>query len=327
MAIQSINILKAINHSLDLAMAKDPRVVVFGEDVGVEGGVFRATEGLQKTHGADRCFDTPLAESAIVGTAIGMAINGLRPVVEMQFDGFIWPAMNQIVSHAARMRNRTRGTFHVPLVIRVPYGAGIRALEHHSESNETFFAHVPGLKVVIPSTPYDAKGLLLAAIEDEDPVLYFEPKRLYRAFRQEVPEEYYTLPIGKSACLQEGSQITVVSWGAQLQEVRQAVSQAGEKGISVELFDLRTLSPIDLDPILDSVRKTGRFLVVHEAPRMFGPGGELVSTVTEEAFLHLEAPPTRLANFSVTPPLARGEHHFMIPVARVVDQIEALVNY
>lgn len=323
--MQSIHLLGAVNQALDLALDKYADMVIYGEDVGVEGGVFRATEHLQKKHGEKRVFDSPLAESAIVGTAIGMAVNGLRPVVEMQFSGFVYPAMNQILTHVARFRNRTRGTRHLPMVIRMPYGAGIRALEHHSESMEALFAHTPGLKVVMPSTPYDAKGLLLSAIEDDDPVVFFEPKRVYRAFRQEVPEEYYTLPIGKSKLEIEGDSLTVVSWGAQMKEVRDAVSQV-EQG-RIELIDLRTISPIDLEPIIASVQKTGRLLVVQEAQNMFGIGSEIIAAVTKEAFLSLEAPPSKLASFSVTPPLPRGEPHYMIGADRIGYEINRLMAW
>ena len=260
-----MNLITAINHTLDLALAQDERVVVFGEDVGVEGGVFRATVGLQKKYGEERVFDTPLAESAIVGTAVGMALNGLRPVAEIQFSGFVYPAFNQIISHVARMRNRTRGQRYLPMVIRMPHGGGIKALEHHSESLDTFFGHIPGLKVVVPSTPYDAKGLLLSAIRDDDPVIFLEPSKLYRAFRQEVPEEDYTIPIGKAKVVKPGSDLTVVSWGAYLHEALKAAELLQAEGIDAEVIDLRTISPLDRETILESVKKTGRFAVVHEA--------------------------------------------------------------
>ncbi len=249
-----MNLITTINHTLDLAMAQDERVVVFGEDVGVEGGVFRATVGLQEKYGDQRCFDTPLAESAIVGAAVGMAINGLRPVAEIQFSGFAYPAFNQIVSHVARLRNRTRGQRSLPMVIRMPHGGGIKALEHHSESLETFFGHIPGLKVVVPSTPYDAKGLLLAAIRDDDPVIFLEPSKLYRAFRQEVPEEDYTIPIGKAKVIKAGTDLTVVSWGAYVHEAVKAAELLQAEGIDAEVIDLRTISPLDRETVLESSR-------------------------------------------------------------------------
>jgi len=322
-----LNIIGAVTHALDSEMERDKTVVVYGEDVGYEGGVFRATVGLQKKYGVDRCFDTPLSEAAIVGTAIGMAINGMKPVVEIQFDGFVLPALNQIIAHAARMRNRSRGKYNLPMVIRMPYGGGIRALEHHSESPEAIFAHIPGLKVVIPSTPYDTKGLLLAAIRDPDPVIFLEPKRIYRAFKQEVPEEDYTVPIGKAKIVKSGEDITVVAWGALIREVQKAIEEVEKEGISVELIDLRTISPIDRETIIESVKKTGRFLVVHEAVKSFGPGAELISIVNEKAFLYLEAPPTRLAGFDVTVPLPRGEHHFIIEPRQIAKKIKEVVEF
>lgn len=320
-----ISIVQAVQQALQNEMALDPTVIVYGEDVGVEGGVFRATEGLQQEFGETRSFDTPLAESAIVGTAIGMAINGLKPVVEMQFMGFIYPAVNQIVTHVARYRNRTRGQRHLPMVIRAPYGGGIRALEHHSESTEAMFAHIPGLKVVIPSTPYDAKGLLIAAIRDPDPVLFLEPKRIYRAFKQEVPDEAYTLPIGKAKILQEGTDVTVVAWGAMVPDVQKAV--AGLDDVSVEVIDLRTIAPMDRETIIASVEKTGRILIVHEAAKSFGAGAEIMAVVNEKAFLSLEAPPTRLTGFDTTFPLPRGEEHYIPSPDRIRKKIRELAAY
>lgn len=322
-----LNVIGAINQALDQEMARDKNVVVFGEDVGLEGGVFRATIDLQKKYGKERCFDTPLAEAAIVGAAVGMAINGLKPIAEIQFSGFVFPAYDQIVSHVARMRNRTRGKYHLPMVIRMPHGGGIRALEHHSESLETLFGHIPGLKVVVPSTPYDAKGLLLSAIRDEDPVLFLEPTKIYRAFKQEVPEEDYTIPIGKAKIVKPGTDVTVVAWGAYIREAEKAAKELEEEGISVELIDLRTISPIDKDTILDSVRKTGRFVVIHEAYKTYGPGAELISIVNEGVFLYLEAPPTRLTGFDVTMPLPRGEHHYLLDPKRMADGIRKVAKF
>jgi|SRR5690625_3143684 len=324
----TLNLIQAINHTLDQQLEKNDKVVVYGEDVGHQGGVFRATVGLQKKYGEDRVFDTPIAESSIVGTAIGMAMAGLKPVVEIQFDGFVFPAYNQIVTQLARARNRSRGNYTAPVVIRIPVGGGIRGLEHHSESLETYLGHIPGIKVVIPSTPYDAKGLLTSAIKSEDPVIFLEPKRIYRSGRQEVPEEEYEIEIGKAKVLQEGDDITVVGWGAQLREINAAVKEIeAESDISVEVIDLRTINPIDTETIIESVKKTGRFLVVHEAMRTYGPGAELIALVNEKAFLHLEAPATRLTGFDVIIPLARGEKHFMINKDQVKAEIKKIVAY
>ncbi len=322
-----LNIIGAVNQALMNEMELDESVVVYGEDVGVEGGVFRATIDLQAKFGAKRVFDSPLAESAIVGTAVGMAINGLRPVVEMQFSGFAYPAVNQIISHVARMRNRSRGRYNLPMVIRAPYGGGIRALEHHSESTEALYAQIPGLKVVIPSTPYDAKGLLIAAIRDNDPVLFWEPKRIYRAFRQEVPVEAYTIPIGKAKVLTEGDDITVVAWGAMVREIELAREIVEKKGITAELIDLRTIAPMDRETLINSVKKTGRILVVHEAPKTLGVGSEIISLINEHAFLYLEAPPSRVTGFDTIFPLPRGEKHYLPTPERIAQKIEELVKY
>ena len=323
-----LNILDAVNQALDQKLASDPNVVVYGEDVGLEGGVFRTTAGLQKKYGEDRVFDTPISEAAIVGSAVGMAMNGLKPVVEIQFDGFVLPALNQIIAHVARMRNRSRGKYNLPLVIRMPYGGGIRALEHHSESLESIFGHIPGLKVVIPSTPYDTKGLLLSAMNDSDPVIFLEPKRIYRAFKQEVPEEEYMVPIGKARIVKPGQDITVVCWGAMVREVEKAAKIVEEKSnVNVEIIDLRTISPIDEETIINSVKKTGRILVVHEAYKSYGPGAEIVSLVNEKAFVYLEAAPARLAGFDVTVPLPRGENHFLIEPKRIAYEIQKVVDF
>jgi pyruvate dehydrogenase E1 component beta subunit len=322
-----LNLIEAITHALDLEMGKDESVVVFGEDVGFEGGVFRATKGLQEKYGEKRVFDSILAESSIIGSGIGMAINGLRPVVEIQFSGFMFPGYNQIVTHAARMRNRSRGLYTVPMVIRMPYGGGVRALEHHSESLEVLFAHIPGLKVVIPSTPYDAKGLLLEAIRLDDPVIFLEPKRIYRAFKQEVPDDDYTIPIGKAKILKEGNDITVVTWGAMVRDTQKAVEKIEAEGYSVELIDLRTISPIDHETISASVKKTGRFAVVHEAVSSFGPGAELISIINEKAFLHLEAPPTRIAPPDIIVPLPKGEHHYLPDVNHITSALLEVLKF
>lgn len=322
-----MTIVKAINNALDIKLNEDQNIVIYGEDVGTEGGVFRVTEGLQKKYGVERVFDSPLAESAIVGTALGMAVSGLRPVVELQFDGFTFPAFNQILSYVARMQNRSRGKYQVPLVIRFPYGGGVNALEHHSDSPEAFYAHIPGLKVVIPSTPHDAKGLMISAIESNDPVIFMEPKRIYRVIKQEVPDEKFTLPLGKARLVQEGSDITVVAFGAMIRECQKAIDMAEEHGISVELIDLRSIYPIDRETIRYSVRKTGRMLVVAEAHESFSVGSELIAIANEEAFLYLEAPPKRLMGFDTVVPLAQGEKYYIISPDRIFYEIEKIVHF
>lgn len=322
-----MTLLDAINQALDQKMADDSRVVVYGEDTGFEGGVFRVTAGLQKKYGEDRVFDTPIAEAAITGSAIGMAINGLVPVAEIQFDGFVFPGMTEIVTHMARFRNRTRGRHGLPIVVRFPVGGGIRALEHHSESLETLLGHIPGLKVVMPSTPYDAKGLLISAIEDPDPVIYMEPKRIYRSGKQEVPEEMYRIPIGKAKVVKEGSDITVVAWGAIVREVEKAMKLLENDHISVELIDLRTINPIDEETIINSVKKTGRFLVVQEAVKTYGPGAELISLVNEKAFLYLEAAPARVTGWDITVPLAKGENYHFVQPERIAAEIKKTAKF
>lgn len=322
MAVETV--LSAVNKTLFEQMEKDDSVVVFGEDVGFEGGVFRATKGLQQAFGKKRSFDSPLAESAIIGSALGMAVNGLKPVVEIQFSGFMFPGYNQIATHVARYRNRTRGLYTVPMVIRMPYGGGIRALEHHSESLEVLFGHIPGLKVVVPSTPYDAKGLLTSAIQDPDPVIFMEPKRIYRAFKQELPDKEFSVPIGKAKVLKKGEDITVVTWGALVRETEKAIK---DLDVDVELIDLRTIQPYDKETIAKSVQKTGRLLVVHEAVKSFGPGAEIISMINEKAFLYLEAPPTRLTGFDITVPLPKGEHHFIITPERIKAKIKDIMAF
>ncbi len=310
----NLNMVQAINLALIQEMEKDSRVLLMGEDVGANGGVFRVTEGLQKRFGANRVVDTPLAESGIIGTAIGLAMAGLRPVPEIQFDGFLGPAYDQICSHAARMRTRTRGTFQIPLTIRVPVGGGIHAPELHSDSPEAIYAHTPGLKVVMPASPYDAKGLLIAAIRDPDPVMYFEPKRIYRAFREEVPEDEYVLPIGKARTVCEGTELTIVSWGASVIQCMQAIEKSGK---NIELIDLRTIYPFDIDAIEASVKKTGRCVVVHEAPLTCGFGAEISARIMERCFLHLEAPVQRVAGFDTIMPYYKPEPDYMPDAARV----------
>jgi pyruvate dehydrogenase E1 component beta subunit len=322
-----MTIVQAINNAIDIKLAEDKNVVAFGEDVGVEGGVFRVTEGLQKKYGVERVFDTPLAESGIVGTGVGMAIAGLRPIVEIQFDGFTFPAFNQFYSHVSRMYNRSRGKYRVPMVIRFPYGGGINALESHSESPEALYAHIPGLKVVIPSTPHDAKGLMISAIETDDPVVFMEPKRIYRAIKQEVADEKFSIPIGKAKVLSEGTDITVVAFGAMIRECQKAMVMAKEAGISVELIDLRTIYPIDKETIVNSIKKTGRVVIVAEAPSSFSVGAELMAIANEEAFLHLEAPPKRVMGFDTIVPLAKGEQFFMQTPEKIFYEIERTVKF
>ena len=322
-----LTLIEAITDALRVEMSADRSVVVFGEDVGLEGGVFRATVGLQRDFGEERCFDTPIAESGIVGAAMGMAVAGLKPVVEIQFSGFAFPAFNQIVSHVARIRNRTRGALTAPMVIRMPYGGGIRAPEHHSESVEALFGHIPGLKVVIPSTPHDAKGLLIAAIRDPDPVIFLEPARAYRAVRQEVPEESYTVEIGKARIEAEGDELSIVSYGAQMIEARLARAALAAEGRSVELIDLRTIYPLDARTVVDSVRKTGRLLAVHEGPQTFGIAAEIMATVMEQAFDRLEAPPARLTGPDVIYPMPRGERHYLITAEQVLAEARKVLSY
>lgn len=322
-----MNMVQAINDALEIKLGEDPNIVVFGEDVGTEGGVFRVTEGLQQKFGEERVFDSPLAESGLVGTAVGMAMVGLRPVVELQFCGFVYPAFNQIISHASRIHNRTRGKFKTPMVIRFPYGGGINALEHHSESMEALYGHIPGLKVVIPSTPHDAKGLLTAAIESDDTVVFMEPKRIYRAIKQEVAEEKFSIPIGKAKVLTEGTDITVVAYGAMIREVQKAMVMAKQANISIELIDLRTIYPIDKETIIKSIQKTGKIAVVTEEPKTFGLAAEITAIATEEAFLYLEAPPKRIAAFDTIVPLPRGEHFYMQTPEKIFYELERLMKF
>lgn len=292
-----MNMVSAINDALRLEMKRDARVLVLGEDVGKVGGVFRVTHGLYEEFGDERVIDTPLSEGGIIGCAVGMALYGLVPVPEIQFSDFIFPAYDQIVSEVAKMRYRSGGEYSAKLVIRTPVGGGIRGGLYHSQSPEALFIHVAGLKVVCPATPEDAKGLLLASIRDPDPVMFLEPKRIYRAAKGDVPEGDYEVPLGKARIARPGTSVTVLAWGAMLYEALAAAEQAAEKGVSAEVIDLRTLWPVDIDTIVESVKKTGRVVIVHEAPRTCGFGAELVSLVTEKAFLHLEAPPVRVTGF------------------------------
>jgi pyruvate dehydrogenase E1 component beta subunit len=320
----NLTLVQAINLALIQEMERDERVLLLGEDVGANGGVFRVTEGLHKRFGGKRVVDTPLAESGIIGTSIGLAMAGLRPVPEIQFDGFLGPAYDQICSHAARMRTRTRGAFTVPLTIRVPVGGGIHAPELHSDSPESIYIHTPGLKVVMPSSPYDAKGLLISAIRDPDPVIFFEPKRIYRAFREEVPEDEYTLPLGKARVVCEGEQMTVVSWGASVVQCMQAIERSGR---SIELIDLRTLYPFDMDAVEASVKKTGRCVIVHEAPKTCGFGAEIAARIMERCFLHLEAPVQRVTGFDTIMPYYKLELDYMPDADRIARALEEIAAY
>jgi len=308
---------QAITDALDLALAKDHTVLVIGEDVGRTGGVFRVTDGLMPKYGEDRVIDTPVAESAIIGASLGMAIAGMRPVAELQFMGFSYPAFDQIINHVARIRNRSRHRFSAPMVIRIPFGGGIGAAEHHSESMEAIYAHTPGLKVVVPSTPYDAKGLMLAAIEDPDPVIFCEPIRLYRAVKEEVPDDWYTVPIGEARVERTGTDVTLVSWGAMTKETRAAAEVLAAEGIEVEVIDLRSLVPLDRKTLVASVAKTGRVVIVHEAPRTAGFGAEVAAVLAEECLYDLTAPVQRVTGWDTVFPLKRGEHLYLPTVERV----------
>lgn len=316
--MSEFNLAQALNGALDTALSSDDRVVLLGEDIGRTGGVFRITDGLRDKYGTDRVIDTPVAESAIVGAAFGMAIAGMRPVAELQFLGFSYPAYDQVINHVARIRNRSNHRFTAPLVIRIPYGGGIGAAEHHSESTEAIYAHIPGIKVVVPSTPRDARGLLLAAIEDPDPVVFLEPIRLYRAIKEDIPE-IYRVDIGPVRVERSGDDVTLLSWGAMVKETRQAASVLGEDGISVEVIDIRTLTPLDRDGIVASVEKTGRAVVVHEAPLTGGFAGEIAATIQERCLYSLQAPVQRVTGWDTVFPLKRSEAHYLPSV----DQITA----
>jgi pyruvate/2-oxoglutarate/acetoin dehydrogenase E1 component len=309
---------RALNDALDVALDKHADVMLLGEDVGRTGGVFRVTDGLLATHGPDRVIDTPVAESGIVGVSLGLAVGGMRPVAEMQFMGFSYPAFDQLISHVSRIRNRSQHRFTAPMVIRIPYGGGIGAAEHHSESAEAVYAHTPGLKVVVPSTPYDAKGLLLAAIADPDPVVLCEPIRLYRSVKEEVPEGWYEVPIGQARVERPGTDLTMVSWGAMMRETRAAASTLEEEGVSVEVIDVRSLVPFDADGVVESVDKTGRVVIVHEAPRTGGFGAEIAATVSERCLYSLLAPPRRVTGWDSVFPLKRSESQYLPGAGRIL---------
>jgi pyruvate dehydrogenase E1 component beta subunit len=323
-----LTMVQAINLALRQEMASDPNVVVLGEDVGVDGGVFRVTEGLHEQFGADRVIDTPLAEAGIIGTSIGMALYGLKPVCEIQFLGFIYQSFHQLRSHASRYRSRTRGRYACSLVVRAPYGGGIRAIEEHSESTEALFIHSPGLKVVVPSTPRLARSLLLSAIRDPDPVVFLEPTRAYRSPREEVPEDEETFPLGLARVVQEGDDLTLVTWGAMLHTAMQAVEQAQEEhGYHIEVIDLLTLAPADMETIIASVQKTGRMVVVHEAQRTLGFGAEIVARINEEALLYLEAPVRRVTGYDVPFPLYAREPAYLPNEERILQAIEETIRF
>jgi pyruvate dehydrogenase E1 component beta subunit len=319
--------VQAINHALHQEMERDDSVLVLGEDVGVDGGVFRVTEGLLEKHGEERVIDTPLAEAGIIGASVGMAIAGLRPVAEIQFSGFSYLAFHQLESHAARMRWRSNGAYHVPMVLRMPYAGGVRALEHHSESREAYWAHTPGLKMVIPSGPRNARALLLSAIRDPDPVIYYEAKSIYRAFREEVPEEEETIPIGQAQVVREGKDLTLIAYGAMMRPTLSVADKLQEEdGVQAEVIDLLTISPLDGETLAESVRKTGRAVVVHEAPRSFGPGAEVISRLVEKAFWYLEAPIGRVTGFDVIIPLFAFEQVYLPGVERILRVARATLS-
>ena len=322
MDARELTMVEAVTLALRRAMLDDPAVVLLGEDIGTNGGVFRATEGLKAEFGYKRVMDTPLAESMIAGMSVGMATQGLKPVAEIQFMGFIFSAMEQIVCHAARMRNRTRGRLHCPLVIRAPFGGGIGAPEHHSESTEALFAHIPGLRVVIPSSPVRAYGLLLSAIRDPDPVLFLEPKRIYRIVRQRVTDHGKGLPLDTCFTLRQGDDITLVSWGAAMHETLQAATQLQQRGISVEVIDVATISPLDIDTILSSVMRTGRCVIVQEAARSGGIASEITARLAEDAMVYLRAPVQRVTGFDTPMPYPRHEHFYLPTVADIVNACE-----
>ncbi len=323
---KGLTLVDAINEALYQEMERDERIVILGEDVGANGGVFRVTEGLHKRFGGERVIDTPLSESGIMGTAVGLAMAGMRPIPEIQFEGFLGPAYDQLVNHAARYRTRSRGSVTIPMTVRVPVGGGIHAPELHSDSPEAIYTHHKGLKVVMPCTPYDAKGLLTSAIRDPDPVVFFEPKRVYRSGREEVPEEEYTIPIGQARVVAEGTDVTVISWGATVHQCNKALDQLPED-VSAELIDLRTIYPFDADCLVNSVRKTGRCVIVHEAPKTCGLGAELSALLQEHCFLHLQAPVQRVCGFDTVMPYYKLELEYLPDEKRIVEAIGQVLAY
>mgnify|MGYP002642056135 CR=1 FL=1 len=319
--------VQAINEAMYQKMQEDESVIVLGEDVGIDGGVFRATIDLIERFGEERVIDTPLAESSIVGAAIGMAMNGLKPVAEIQFMGFIYQAFDQILNHAARLRHRSQGRFSASIVVRAPYGAGVKAPEHHSESTEAHFAHLPGIKVVIPSTPADAKGLLISSIEDPDPVVFLEPKRLYRFKREEVPDAPYRTPLGKAAVTREGKDVTIIAYGGMAPIALDAAKKLSEHSIDAEVVDLRTSLPFDIDTITESVTKTGRLVIVHEAPRLFGVGAEIAAQVAERCLLHLLAPIKRVTGYDIVPPLPKLEDYNYPNAEKIIRAVNETLEF
>jgi pyruvate dehydrogenase E1 component beta subunit len=322
-----VNMIQAINMALAQEMERDKRIVIFGEDVGKNGGVFRVTDGLQAKFTEKRVFDTPLAESGIMGAAVGMAYAGLKPIPEIQFDGFTYLAYNQINAHAARIRNRTRGRYEMPIILRFPYGGGVRALELHCEPLEGMYANIPGLTIVIPSGPYEAKGLLAAAVDWEDPVLFLEHKRLYRAFKESVPEERYTVPIGKCRVAREGSDVTIVTWGAMVRVSENAANELKNEGISCEIVDVQTIKPLDDATIIESVKKTGRLVIVQEAMQSFSASSEIAARVAEKAMMALRAPVRRVTGFDVPVPLPKLEEYFLPNERRIKSAISDIMRY
>jgi len=321
-----LTLVQAVNDALRVEMRRDPRIVVLGEDVGRFGGVFRATEGLQKEFGADRCIDTPLAESGIIGTAIGMALYGLRPVPEIQFGDYVYPAVDQIINELAKFRYRSGGEYPAPVVVRMPVGGGIKGGHYHSQSPEAMFTHVPGLKVVCPSNPADAKGLLTSAIRGDDPVIFMEPKFFYRKPKAEVPAGEYMVPLGEAKVVRPGGQVTVIAWSAMVATALEAAEKGAARGFDLEVIDLRTLVPFDQERILTSVKKTGRVVIVHEAPRTSGFGGELAATIQEKAILHLEAPILRVTGFDTPFPYTL-EREYLPDADRILDAVERVVKF
>jgi len=324
MQMPKINNIDAVNQALHQEMARDKSVVVLGQDIGVDGGVFRATDGLLKKFGPKRVMDTPLAEAAIIGTSIGMAVNGLKPVAEIQFNGFMYLAMNQLINHMGRIRNRSRGRYQCPMVVRCPHSGGFRALEHHGESMEAIYAHTPGVKVVMPTTPYDTKGLLTAAIRDPDPVIFLEPIRLYRMIKQEVPQKQYIVPIGKAKVVQEGTDVSLITWGTMVPKCKE-VAQKSEA--SVEVIDLRTLSPLDEPSILESVKKTGRAVIVHEAPKSGGLGGEISARINEKIIFDLKAPVLRVTGYDIPYPLLKSEDMYIPSVSQINKAVTEVMKW
>lgn len=321
--MSKLNMIEAINLALKQEMKKNRKMILIGEDIGENGGVFRVTEGLSKIY-KERVIDSPLAESGIIGTCIGMSLTGIKPVAEIQFEGFMAPAFDQIISHVSRIRNRSRGRFSCPIVIRSPIGGGIRALEHHSDSPETYLLHTPGIKVVIPSTPYDAKGLLISSLREKDPVVFFEPKKLYRAIKEEVPEKEYTIPLGQAKIVKEGKDITLITYGSSVKTCSDLINKIED--VSVELIDLRTLCPLDINTIISSVKKTGKAVIVHEAPKTLGFASELIALINEKALFSLQAPIERVTGYDIPVPLPKQEDYYLINEKRIINAIKKVMQ-